>query len=149
MKPVFVLNGPNLNMLGLREPETYGRETLEDIQRLCVAAGKRLGLPVEFRQSNMEGELVLSIQEARSSACGIVINAAAYTHTSIAIHDALRASDLPVVEVHLTNVYKREPFRHKSFVSGVAVGVICGFGSHGYELAIEALSRIVTQTSKI
>ncbi|MBL8894750.1 MAG: type II 3-dehydroquinate dehydratase [Rhizobiales bacterium] len=148
MKPVFVLNGPNLNMLGLREPETYGKETLEDIQRLCAAAGKRLGLPVEFRQSNIEGELVSSIQEARSSACGIVINAAAYTHTSVAIHDALRASDLPVVEVHLTNVYKREPFRHKSYVSGVAVGVICGFGSHGYELAIEALSRIVTKTSK-
>lgn len=148
MKPLFVLNGPNLNMLGLREPETYGKETLEDIQRLCVAAGKRLGLPIEFRQSNIEGELVSSIQEARSSACGIVINAAAYTHTSVAIHDALRASDLPVVEVHLTNVYKREPFRHKSYVSGVAVGVICGFGSHGYELAIEALSRVVTQTSK-
>ena len=148
MKPVFVLNGPNLNMLGLREPETYGKETLEDIQRLCAAAGKRLGLPVEFRQSNIEGELVSSIQEARSSACGIVINAAAYTHTSVAIHDALRASDLPVVEVHLTNVYKREPFRHKSYVSGVAVGVICGFGGHGYELAIEALSRIVTKTSK-
>ena len=148
MKPVFVLNGPNLNMLGLREPETYGKETLEDIQRLCAAAGKRLGLPVEFRQSNIEGELVSSIQEARSSACGIVINAAAYTHTSVAIHDALRASDLPVVEVHLTNVYKREPFRHKSYVSGVAVCVICGFGSHGYELAIEALSRIVTKTSK-
>ncbi|MFO0991954.1 MAG: type II 3-dehydroquinate dehydratase [Hyphomicrobiales bacterium] len=148
MKPVFVLNGPNLNMLGLREPETYGREMLEDIQRLCIAAGKRLGFAVEFRQSNIEGELVSSIQEARSSACGIVINAAAYTHTSVAIHDALRASDLPVIEVHLTNVYKREPFRHKSYVSGVAVGVICGFGSHGYELAIEALSRIVTQTSK-
>ncbi len=148
MKPIFVLNGPNLNMLGLREPETYGRETLDDIQRQCAAAGKRLGLAVEFRQSNIEGELVSSIQEARSAACGIIINAAAYTHTSVAIHDALRAVDLPVVEVHLSNVYKREPFRHKSFVSGVAVGVICGFGSHGYELAIEALSRIVTKPSK-
>lgn len=148
MKPVFVLNGPNLNMLGLREPETYGRETLVDIQRLCQAAGARLGLPVDFRQSNMEGELVSWIQAARTEACGIVINAAAYTHTSVAVHDAIKASDLPTVEVHLTNVYKREPFRHKSFVSGVAVGVICGFGSHGYELALEALSRIVTQTSK-
>jgi 3-dehydroquinate dehydratase-2 len=148
MKPVFVLNGPNLNMLGLREPETYGRETLEDIRRLCITTGARLGLPVEFRQSNIEGEFVSWIQEARTAACGVVINAAAYTHTSVAIHDALRASDLPVIEVHLTNVYKREPFRHKSFVSGVAAGVICGFGSHGYELAMEALSRIVTQTSK-
>jgi len=148
MKPVFVLNGPNLNMLGLREPETYGRETLEDIQRLCSAVGARLGLPIDFRQSNIEGELVSWIQEARSAACGLVINAAAYTHTSVAVHDAIRASELPAVEVHLTNVYKREPFRHKSFVSGVAAGVICGFGAHGYELALEALSRIVTQTSK-
>jgi 3-dehydroquinate dehydratase-2 len=148
MKPVFVLNGPNLNMLGLREPETYGRETLEDIQRLCNSVGARLGLPIDFRQSNIEGELVSWIQEARSAACGLVINAAAYTHTSVAVHDAIRASELPAVEVHLTNVYKREPFRHKSFVSGVAAGVICGFGAHGYELALEALSRIVTQTSK-
>jgi 3-dehydroquinate dehydratase-2 len=148
MKPVYVLNGPNLNMLGLREPETYGRETLADIQRLCTAAGARLGLPVDFRQSNVEGELVSWIQEARTAASGLVVNAAAYTHTSVAIHDAIRASDLPTVEVHLTNVYKREPFRHKSYVSGVAAGVICGFGSHGYELALEALSRIVSQTSK-
>jgi len=148
MKPVFVLNGPNLNMLGLREPETYGRESLEDIQRLCKTAGARLGLSIEFRQTNIEGELVSWIQESRGMACGLVINAAAYTHTSVAIHDAIKASNLPAVEVHLTNVYKREPFRHKSFVSGVAAGVICGFGSHGYELALEALSRIVTQTSK-
>ena len=148
MKPVFVLNGPNLNMLGLREPETYGRETLEDIQRLCNAVGARLGLPIDFRQSNVEGELVSWIQAARTEACGLVLNAAAYTHTSVAIHDAIKASNLPAVEVHLTNVYKREPFRHKSFVSGVASGVICGFGSHGYELALEALSRIVSQPSK-
>jgi len=148
VKPVFVLNGPNLNLLGLREPETYGRETLDDIRRLCEAAGARLGLPIDFRQSNVEGEIVGWIQEARNSACGLAINAAAYTHTSVAIHDAIRASSLPAVEVHLTNVYKREPFRHKSFVSGVAAGVICGFGSHGYELALEALSRLVTQTSK-
>ncbi len=148
MKPVFVLNGPNLNMLGLREPETYGRETLDDIQRLCDATGARLGLLIDFRQSNVEGELVSWIQTGRTEACGLVINAAAYTHTSVAIHDAIKASNLPAVEVHLTNVYKREPFRHKSFVSGVSVGVICGFGSHGYELALEALSRIVTQNSK-
>lgn len=148
MKPVFVLNGPNLNMLGLREPEIYGQETLADVQQVCEAAGARLGFPIDFRQTNIEGELVSWIQGARGVACGLVINAAAYTHTSVAIHDAIKASGLPAVEVHLTNVYKREPFRHKSFVSGVATGVICGFGGYGYVLALEALSRIVIQTSK-
>ena len=148
MKPFFVLNGPNLNMLGLREPETYGRETLNDIERRCAAAGVRLGVPIEFRQTNIEGELVGWIQESRTAASGLIINAAAYTHTSVAIHDAIRACGLPVVEVHLSNVYKREPFRHKSFVSGVADGVICGFGGHGYELALDALVRLITPASK-
>jgi len=148
MKPVFVLNGPNLNLLGLREPETYGRETLDDISRRCAERGATFGLKVEFRQTNIEGELVGWIQEARTEACGIIINAAAYTHTSVAIHDALRACGLPVIEVHLSNVYKREPFRHKSFVSAVANGVICGFGSHGYELALEALARLVNPANK-
>jgi len=148
MKPAFVLNGPNLNMLGLREPETYGRVTLDDIRGRCIETGRKLGLPVEFRQTNVEGELVSWIQEARSAACGLIINAAAYTHTSVAIHDAIRACDLPVIEVHLSNVYKREPFRHKSFVSDVANGIICGFGGHGYELALDALSRLVNGTNK-
>jgi len=148
MKPVFVLNGPNLNLLGLREPETYGRETLDDISRRCAQTGSKLGLGVEFRQTNVEGELVGWIQEARTEACGVIINAAAYTHTSVAIHDALRACGLPVIEVHLSNVYKREPFRHKSFVSAVANGVICGFGSHGYELALDALARLVNPANK-
>ena len=148
MKPIFVLNGPNLNLLGIREPETYGRETLQDIKKLCVAHGARLGLSIEFRQSNVEGDLVNWIQEARTASSGIVLNAAAYTHTSIAIQDAIKSCGLPVVEVHLSNVYKREPFRHKSFVSAVAAGVICGFGSQGYELALDALARLVNPASK-
>jgi len=148
MKPVFVLNGPNLNMLGTREPEIYGRETLEDLRKLCLAKGARLAIPVEFRQTNIEGELVGWIQQARTEASGIVLNAAAYTHTSVALHDAIKSCGLPVVEVHLSSVYKREPFRHNSFVSAVAAGVICGFGSQGYELALDALARLLNPASK-
>ncbi|MGE0005925.1 MAG: type II 3-dehydroquinate dehydratase [Parvibaculaceae bacterium] len=144
MKPVYVINGPNLNMLGLREPDVYGKETLAGIEERCRLKGKALGLDISFRQSNSEGELVSWIQEARGGASGIVLNAAAYTHTSIAIHDALKAVRLPVVEVHLTNIYKREPFRHHSYVSPVADGVLCGFGAQGYELAIEAIHKILT-----
>ena len=140
MKPIYILNGPNLNMLGLREPETYGTETLEDLRKRCETRAKALGLTLDFRQSNIEGELVTWIQEARAKASGIVLNAGAYTHTSIAIHDALRAADVPIVEVHLSNVFRRETFRHSSFVSPAALGVICGFGPKGYELAIEALA---------
>ena len=141
MKPIFVLNGPNLNMLGLREPEIYGAERLDDIAGRCASRAKSLGIACVFRQSNLEGELVGWIQEAREAASGIVLNAAAYTHTSIAIRDAVKAAGVPVVEVHLSNVYKREPFRHRSRVAPVALGVICGFGGLGYELALEALAR--------
>jgi 3-dehydroquinate dehydratase-2 len=148
MKPVFILNGPNLNLLGQREPEIYGSDTLEDIARGCKAKAAALGMTADFRQTNVEGELVSWIQEARVSACGIIINAAAYTHTSVAVHDALNASGLPAIEVHLSNIYKREPFRHHSYVSPAAQGVICGFGRHGYELALEALSRIVNAKAK-
>jgi 3-dehydroquinate dehydratase-2 len=148
MKPVFVLNGPNLNMLGSREPETYGRETLEDLRRICLAKGAHLGLQIDFRQTNIEGELVGWIQESRAQASGVVLNAAAYTHTSVALHDAIKSCGLPVVEVHLSNVYKREPFRHNSYVSAVAAGVICGFGSHGYEMALDALARLLNPASK-
>jgi len=144
MKPVYVLNGPNLNLLGLREPAIYGKDTLDDLERACAAKAKALGMTSDFRQTNVEGELVTWIQEARTKACGIIINAAAYTHTSVAVHDALKASDVPVIEVHLSNIYKREPFRHHSYVSPAANGVICGFGQHGYELALDALSRILT-----
>ncbi len=142
MKPIFVLNGPNLNMLGLREPETYGSETLEDVKKRCEAKAKSAGVSVDFRQTNHEGELVTWIQEARGKASGIVLNAGAYTHTSIAVHDALRAADVPIVEVHLSNIYKREPFRHTSYVSATALGVICGFGPTGYEFAIDALAAL-------
>jgi 3-dehydroquinate dehydratase-2 len=137
--PVFVLNGPNLNLLGKREPGVYGTGTLADIEKDCRAHGKTLGLRVEFRQTNTEGVLVDWIQEAADKARGIVINPGAYTHTSVALHDAIRGSGLPVIEVHLSNIFAREPFRHHSYVSPVAKGVICGLGPQGYTLALEAL----------
>lgn len=141
-KTVFVLNGPNLNMLGRREPGIYGGATLDAIRTQCVDAGDRLGLSVEFRQSNHEGVLVDWIQEAADGA-GIVINPGAYSHTSVAIHDALRAvAPVPVMEVHLSNIHAREAFRHHSWVSAVATGVICGLGPIGYVLALEALARL-------
>ncbi|MCG8692282.1 MAG: type II 3-dehydroquinate dehydratase [Minwuiales bacterium] len=138
---IFILNGPNLNLLGVRQPEIYGSETLADIEALCADRAAALGLQIDFRQSNIEGELVGWIQEARDGAAGIIINAAAYTHTSIAILDALKAVDVPVIEVHLSNVFAREDFRHHSYVSLAATGVICGLGSAGYLLALEALAK--------
>jgi 3-dehydroquinate dehydratase-2 len=144
MKPlVFVLNGPNLNMLGSREPEVYGRETLADIEALCREVGREIGVEIDFRQTNHEGVLVDWIQEARGKAAGIVLNPGAYTHTSIAIHDAIRVAETPVVELHLTNVFARESFRRHSFVSPVARGVVCGFGARGYEWALRALAEAV------
>lgn len=145
---IYILNGPNLNLLGTREPDIYGSETLADIERRCRKKAEALGLSVELRQSNIEGELVGWIQEARERAQGIIINAAAYTHTSVALHDALKACGLPIVEVHLSNIYKREAFRHNSFVSPVANGVICGFGGQGYEFALDALAAIVHRSGK-
>ncbi|HEX7966945.1 MAG TPA: type II 3-dehydroquinate dehydratase [Stellaceae bacterium] len=140
---ILVLNGPNLNLLGVREPGTYGRETLADIEEACLEKAAELGLSVDFRQSNHEGQLVDWIQEARENADGIILNAAAYTHTSIAILDALKAAELPVIEVHLSNIYRRETFRHASYVSAAAHGVICGFGGHGYLLALDAMARLL------
>lgn len=137
--PVFVLNGPNLNMLGTREPGIYGGKSLADIEKDCRDASQALGLSVVFRQTNHEGVLVDWIQEAAEAAKGIVINPGAYTHTSVALQDAIRAVRLPVIEVHLSNIFARESFRHHSFVSPVAVGVICGLGPDGYCLALEAL----------
>ncbi|MGE3332804.1 MAG: type II 3-dehydroquinate dehydratase [Rhodospirillaceae bacterium] len=142
-RTIVVLNGPNLNLLGQREPEIYGRGSLDDLKVATLARAKTHGLEADFRQSNDEGELVTAIQGARTSAAGIIINAAAYTHTSVAILDALLASDLPVIEVHLSNIYKREEFRHHSYVSRAATGVICGFGAHGYELAVDAMANIL------
>ena len=142
-KPIFVLNGPNLNLLGVREPAIYGAETLADVGRRTQARAQALGLAVDFRQSNHEGKLLDWIEEARESASGIILNAGALTHTSVAILDALNAAELPVIEVHLSNVFRREEFRHHSFVSPAAQGVICGFGAKGYELAIEAMASIL------
>jgi 3-dehydroquinate dehydratase-2 len=140
-KRVLVLNGPNLNLLGTREPGIYGAHTLKDVEALCQSAASELGLTIDFRQSNHEGELVTWIQEARANADAILINPAAYSHTSVAIHDALKAVGLPVAEVHLSNIHQREAFRHHSYVSAVAVGVICGFGITGYRLSLIALAE--------
>jgi 3-dehydroquinate dehydratase-2 len=142
---ILILNGPNLNMLGAREPELYGSDTLEGIGMACQHKGQTLGMLVDFRQSNEEGELVSWIQTAAADFSGIVLNAAAYSHTSIAILDALRAADLPVIEVHLSNVYRRESFRSHSYVSQAALGVICGLGSQGYLLALDALAKILDE----
>ena len=140
---VFILNGPNLNMLGKSEPALYGTGTLADIEAMCAARAKELGLSIDFRQDNREGVLVDWLQEAGEKAAGIVLNAGAYTHTSIAIHDAIRGTGLPVIEVHLSNIFARETFRHHSFVSPVAKGMICGLGPQGYVLALEALATII------
>ncbi len=138
---ILILNGPNLNLLGTREPEIYGATTLADIEANCHAHAKSVGVSIDFRQSNTEGELVDWVQQAQGTAIAIIINAAAYTHTSVALHDALKATGLPIVELHLSNVYKRESFRHKSFISSVANGVMCGFGAHGYVMAIDAAKQ--------
>ncbi len=136
---LLVLNGPNLNLLGTRQPEIYGSATLADIEKLCHATGERLGCGIDFRQSNHEGVLVDWIHEARGRHAGIVLNAAGLTHTSVALMDALSGVGLPVAEVHLSNIHRREEFRHLSYVSKVALGIVAGFGPHGYALAIEAL----------
>ena len=143
LKPVYVLNGPNLNMLGKRQPEIYGRASLADVQRLTEDAAGRLGLSVVFRQSNIEGELVSWIQDARDAASAVILNAGAYTHTSVALLDALNAAEVPCIEVHLSNIFRRESFRHHSYISLAAQGVICGFGPKGYVLALEALADML------
>lgn len=144
-KPVYVLNGPNLNLLGVREPAVYGRDTLDDVKALAVAKAGAVNLAVDFRQSNSEGELIGWVQEARGQAAGIIINAGGLTHTSIALLDALQATELPVIEVHLSNIFRRESFRNHSFVSLAATGVICGLGAKGYELALEAMATILAK----
>lgn len=142
---ILVLNGPNLNMLGVREPAIYGNQTLDDIRAMCEARAAEAGVGIDFRQSNSESELIDWIQQARGRFHGIVINPAAFTHTSVAIQDALALTELPVVEIHLSNIFKREPFRHHSYVSPVAVGIISGFGAHGYVLAIDAVVRLTAE----
>jgi 3-dehydroquinate dehydratase-2 len=138
-----VLNGPNLNMLGLRQPELYGTARLADVEAMCRREGEALGLAVECFQSNHEGALVDRIQACRGAARGIVINPGAYSHTSIAILDALLAAEVPAIEVHISNIFRREPFRHHSHVSAAAAGVICGLGIQGYALALRALAGII------
>ena len=141
MKKILLLNGPNLALLGTREPEIYGRTTLADIVAQVVEAAREKGIAVDAFQSDVEGELVAAIGRARGAYDGIILNPAAYTHTSVALHDAIKASGVPTVEVHLSNVYAREGYRHESLTAGVCAGQICGFGPAGYLLALEALSR--------
>jgi 3-dehydroquinate dehydratase-2 len=143
MPSIYVLNGPNMNLLGTREPEKYGRATLSDVESLCRTTAKRFGLDVVFRQSNIEGELVTWIQEAREKAAGIVINPAGYTTTSIAILDALLAAGIPAIECHITNIHQRESFRHNSYVSKAARAVLAGFGIQSYALAIIGLAGMI------
>ena len=137
---IHVINGPNLNLLGTREPEIYGTTTLANIEAMCDARAKSHGMSANCFQSNDEGELVNIIQQARNTASGLIINAGAYSHTSVAILDALQAVEAPIMEVHLSNIFAREEFRHHSYISGIAAGVICGLGAQGYEMAIDALA---------
>lgn len=141
MSSVLVLNGPNLNLLGQRQPEVYGRTTLADIEGLCAKRASTLGLDVSFLQSNHEGALIDAIHAAKGSHGGLIINAGAYTHTSIALMDAVASVELPMVEVHLSNIHAREPFRQVSYLSKVAIGQICGFGAQGYLMALDALAE--------
>jgi 3-dehydroquinate dehydratase-2 len=144
----LILNGPNLNMLGVRETAIYGSNTLADIERMCTRRGKELSLAVDFRQSNLEGELVTWVQQARTNAAGIVINPGAYGHTSIALLDALRMADKPVIELHLSNIHRREAFRHHTYTSQAATGIICGLGAHGYVLAVEAMAELTSKKDR-
>ncbi|MGK7652952.1 type II 3-dehydroquinate dehydratase [Roseovarius sp. B08] len=141
MTSILILNGPNLNLLGTRQPEVYGTTTLADIEAQCTEAAQTLGLDIAFAQSNSEGALVDMIHDARGTHDGLILNAGAYTHTSIALMDAISSAEIPTVELHLSNIHAREEFRHTSYIAKVAVGVICGFGAHGYTLALHAMAR--------
>lgn len=141
MRPLIsILNGPNLNLLGEREPAVYGRETLLDLEHCCRDEAATLGVDIDFRQTNHEGELVTWIQESRKGVAGLILNAGAYTHTSVALLDALTVLNVPIIEVHLSNIFRRESFRHHSYVSPAATGVVCGLGFDGYRLALRALA---------
>ena len=147
-KKILVINGPNLNLLGTREKEKYGQSTLKDIQNKCEDHAKTLDLEIDFKQSNVEGEIVNFIQDARDKYDGIVINAGGYTHTSVAILDALLAIKKPTIELHITNIYKREDFRHKSMISKAANGIVCGFGVKGYVMALEGIKEIINNENR-
>lgn len=144
MISAYILNGPNLNLLGHREPDIYGTLTLEAIESSCQAHADRIGMAIESKQSNHEGALIDWIHEADKKSHGVILNAGAYTHTSIALHDAIRSVSIPVIEVHLSNIHARESFRHKSYISPVASGIIVGFGASGYCLALDALHHLIT-----
>lgn len=140
MPGILILNGPNLNLLGTRQPEVYGRTTLADVEAMCRAHAAEIGVTVEFAQSNHEGALIDAIHGTRGRLDGLILNAGAYTHTSIALMDAISSAEVPTIELHLSNVHAREEFRHKSYIARVAVGVICGFGARGYTLAMDAMT---------
>jgi|UniRef100_A0A8J4HA92 3-dehydroquinate dehydratase-2 len=142
---IAVLNGPNLNLLGTREPELYGVTTLDDVEALCAEAAEALDLAIDFRQTNGEGELISWVQECRDRAAGVILNPAGYGHSSVALMDALLALECPVIEVHLTNIHKREPYRHHTYSSEAANGMICGFGARGYALALEAMAELLRE----
>jgi len=142
-KPVYILNGPNLNLLGRREPHIYGTQTLKNVESMCEAKAAALGLTIDFRQTNHEGELIDWVQEAMDSAAALILNAAGYTHTSVALHDALKALSIPIIEVHLSDPAQRESFRHISFVGMAATQSIAGLGARGYELALESAASLV------
>ncbi|MDB2437618.1 type II 3-dehydroquinate dehydratase [Hellea sp.] len=142
-KAIYILNGPNLNLLGTREPEIYGSDTLADIEKSCVKNAKEAGFEIVFKQSNIEGELVDMIQEARDKASALIINPAAYTHTSVAIHDALKTLDIPAIEIHLSQPAKRESFRRRSYVAEAVTGTISGFGANSYELGLQAAIKLL------
>ena len=143
MNKIIILNGPNLNLLGEREKSQYGTATLKDIENKCEEFGKKNDIKISFFQSNIEGEMVEKIQNARNSQEGLIINAGGYTHTSVAIHDALKILKIPIIELHISNIYNREDFRHKSLISKVAKGIICGFGEKGYIMALEAMKKFL------
>lgn len=142
---IAVLNGPNLNLLGTREPELYGVTTLDDVEALCAEAAEALDLAIDFRQTNGEGELISWVQECRDRAAGVILNPAGYGHSSVALMDALLALECPVIEVHLTNIHKREPYRHHTYSAEAANGMICGFGARGYALALEAMAELLRE----
>ena len=145
MIKIIILNGPNLNLLGEREKNQYGTETLKDIEKSCKKFAEKNLIKVDFFQSNIEGELVEKIQQSRNTYNGLIINAGGYTHTSVAIHDALKIIRIPIIELHISNIYNREEFRHKSLISKVANGIICGFGTEGYEMAVSAIKKLIKQ----
>ena len=143
MNKIIILNGPNLNLLGEREKNQYGSLTLEDIEKICTEYANKNNIDLTFFQSNIEGELINQIQESRNNQDGLIINAGGYTHSSVAIHDALKILEIPIIELHISNIYNREEFRHKSFISKVAKGVICGFGGEGYKMSLHAMNKFL------